>query len=165
MVVVACGDYVTEEALAGVKLFKERFPKIRLRFINILKLDILSEANAKISNKKIIEKYLTRDKGIVFNFHGYPATIKKLLFDYNLSERIIINGYEENGSTTSPFDMKARNGLSRFHLVKDLVELGTRQKIFSKKQQDKIFSEMDNFLHWEKSYIKKYKVDPESIKN
>ncbi len=165
LVVVTCGDYVTEEALAGVKLFKEKLPEIKLRFVNVFKLDIFNEQNNETSNSEIIKQYLTKDKGIVFNYHGYPATIKKLLFEYNLSDRIIINGYEEQGSTTSPFDMKARNGLSRFHLVQDLATLAYRQKIISKKKKDNACAEMDNLLKWEKSYLKKYKVDPEEIKN
>ena len=165
LIMATAGDYVTEEAIAGVKLFKERFPDIRVRFVNFFKLDILSEKNNKIPNSEILEFYLTFDKGIVFNYHGYKSSIKHLLFDYNLSERIIINGYEEEGSTTSPFDMKARNGLSRFHVVKDLSKMAHKQGLIGNRDIELVLDEMDNFLKEEKEYIKIHKVDPSYIKN
>jgi len=165
LVVATAGDYVTEEAIAGTKLFKERFPEIKLRFLNFFKLDILSEKNNKISNEDILENYLTKDKGIVFNYHGYTSSIKKLLFDYHISDRIIINGYEEEGSTTSPFDMFARNGLSRFHLVKDLATLAHNQDLLDESQYTAVLEEMANFLVAEKDYIIEHKVDPSYIKH
>ncbi len=165
LVVATAGDYVTEEAIVGLKLFKERFPQIKVRFVNFFKLDILLEENKSISNQKILEDYLTEEGGIVFNYHGYESDIKKLLFGYNLSERIIINGYRESGSTTSPFDMKARNGLSRFHLVANLADLAQRKNLISADEFNKVLKEMENFLIEEKEYIIKNKVDPDWIKN
>ena len=163
LVVATCGDYVVEEAILGLEMFKERFPEIPLRFVNFFKLDVLSEGNKKMTKEKILKDYLTENAGIVFNYHGYRGTIKRLLFEYNLSERIIINGYEEEGSTTSPFDMKARNGLSRMHLTKDLSALALKQRLISEKQYKEVEKEMDALLKKEKEYIKKYKVDPEWI--
>ncbi len=164
VVMATAGDYVTEEAVIGTLLFKERFPKVAVQFINFFKLDILSEKNAKVSNTEILEKYLTTDKGIVFNYHGYPASIKKLLFDYHLSERVIVNGYEEEGSTTSPFDMKSRNGLSRFHIVKDLANMAMISDALKKEEVKVVEKEMDNFIEEEKKYITEHKVDPDYIK-
>ena len=102
---------------------------------------------------------------IIFNYHGYRGTIKKLLFDYNLSERIIINGYEENGSTTSPFDMRARNGLSRMHLLKDVSSQLFKTGKISEEEKNKIHQEMDDMLAWEKNYIIENKDDPDFIAN
>jgi xylulose-5-phosphate/fructose-6-phosphate phosphoketolase len=165
VVIATAGDYITEEAVIGVKIFKEKFPKIKVRFVNFFKLDILSEENNKVSNKDILKNYLTEDRGIVFNYHGYTASIKKLLFDYNVSERIIVNGYEEEGSTTSPFDMKSRNGLSRFHLVKDLAQMAKISNAVSEKEFLEISKKMDYELEKEKEYILENKVDPDYIKN
>lgn len=164
VVMATAGDYVTEEAVIGTLLFKERFPKIKVQFVNFFKLDILSEKNAKVSNAEILKKYLTVDKGIVFNYHGYPASIKKLLFDYHLSERVIVNGYEEEGSTTSPFDMKSRNGLSRFHVVKDLANMAMISSALTREEVETVEKEMDNFIEEEKKYITEHKVDPDYIK-
>lgn len=165
VVVATAGDYVTEESIIGVKIFKEKFSNVKVRFVNFFKLDILSEENKKISNGEILKKYLTEDKGIVFNYHGYTASIKKLLFEYNLSQRIIINGYEEEGSTTSPFDMKARNGLSRFHLVQDLARMAMISDAVSESEFKKVYQEMEEELKKEKEYIIENKVDPDYIKN
>lgn len=164
VVIATAGDYVTEESVIGTLLFKERFPEVAVQFVNFFKLDILSEKNAKVSNSEILEKYLTVDKGIVFNYHGYPASIKKLLFDYHVSERVIVNGYEEEGSTTTPFDMKSRNGLSRFHVVKDLAEMTGISGALSNEQIQTVQTEMDSFIEEEKKYITEHKVDPEYIK-
>ncbi len=165
VVVATCGDYITEEAVIGVTLFRQKFPNVKIRFVNFFKLDMFDEN--VISNRKsdIYDNYLTSDKPIVFNFHGYTATIKKLLFDYDLSNRIIINGYEEDGSTTSPFDMVARNGLSRFHLVKDIATQATKVGAITEEQKTEVHIEMDEKLKWEKEYIKEHKVDPPEIKN
>jgi xylulose-5-phosphate/fructose-6-phosphate phosphoketolase len=181
VVVATCGDYVTEEAVIGVTLFRQKFPQVKLRFVNFFKLDMFSEYCAEppsegvepqrgveyychgLNKEEVYSKYLTQDKPIVFNFHGYPATIKKLLFDYGVSQRIIINGYEEEGSTTSPFDMKARNGLSRFHLVKDIAEMAAKSGVISNEEKIALHKEMNEKLQWEKDYIKEHKIDPPEI--
>ena len=164
LVVVTAGDYVTEETVIGLKLFRQKFPKLKVRFVNIFKLDVLAEENARFSQDEILTNFLTKKKGIVFNFHGYPETVKKLLFDFHLSDRIIVNGYRECGSTTSPFDMKARNGLSRFHLIENLARLAAKQKLISPAEYKKTADEMKKKLAWEKNYIKKNKIDPREIK-
>ncbi len=176
VVVATCGDYVTEEAVIGVSLFRQKFPNVKLRFVNFFKLDMFAEnynlhcdENACkgdwLAKAEINEKYLTHKQPIVFNFHGYTATIKKLLFDYGVSDRIIINGYEEQGSTTSPFDMKARNGLSRFHLVKDIATQAASVGVITDEQRAETHRQMDAKLKWEKDYIKEHKIDPPEITN
>ncbi len=161
VVVATCGDYVTEEAVIGVTLFRQKFPNVKIRFVNIFKLDIFNE---RLSQREWIHACLTEHTPIVFNYHGYPATIKNLLFDYGISDRIIINGYEEQGSTTSPFDMKARNGLSRFHLVQDLATQAYKSGAITEEEMQHAHEQMDAKLKWEKEYIIKHKVDPPEIK-
>lgn len=164
VVVATAGDYAVEETVAGIKMLKERLPQIKIKFVNFFKLDILAGKD-QLSQEDILENYLTTDLPIIFNYHGYRGTIKKLLFDYNLSDRIIINGYEENGSTTSPFDMRARNGLSRMHFLKDVAEQVEKTGKISKEEKDKIHQEMDDMLKWESDYIREHKDDPSFIKN
>jgi len=165
VVVVTCGDYVTEEAAIGLKLFRQHCPDVKVRFVNIFQLDLLADSSVNDDVRKGIQECFTEDKGIVFNFHGYPATIKKLLFDYHVSERIIVNGYEEEGSTTSPFDMLSRSGLSRFHLVKDVAAMALAQNTISAATFDSVVTAMDEKLQWERDYIKKHEVDPDEIRN
>lgn len=165
VVLVTAGDYVTEEAVIGLRLAREVLPEVKIRFANVFKLDVLNEENQKISNKDIVKNIFTEDKGIVFNFHGYSETIKKLLFDYHLSERIIINGYDEEGSTTSPFDMKARNGLSRFHLVENIARIANSQGVLPDEKYSEIAEKMKQELEKEQEYIIEHKVDPDYIKH
>lgn len=174
LVMVTCGDYVTEEAVIGVTLFRKRFPHVKIRFVNVCKLDVFSEyasheyegfdTKGKNSFKhELVDKFFTESKPIVFNFHGYTATIRQLLFGYNVSDRIIINGYQERGSTTSPFDMLARNRLSRFHLVSDLALQAGRAGMIEESQVQEVLQEMEDKLNWEKEYIITHKVDPPEI--
>ena len=165
LIVATCGDYVTEEAAIGVKLFRTIIPNVAVRFVNVYRLDMLAEALENPDKKAILKECLTKDKPIVFNFHGYPTTVKKLLFNHHVSERIIINGYQEEGSTTSPFDLGARNGLSRFHLVKDLALLANSKKLISNEELHTTTKQMDEKLAWEKEYIKEHDIDPDEIRN
>ncbi len=165
VVVVTAGDYVTEEAIAGMKLIREKMPKLKVRFVNVFTLDVFNEMHAYYSKEEILDKFLTRDKGVVFNFHGYPESIKKLLFEYQIADRIIINGYQESGSTTSPFDMKARNGLSRFHLLRDVAQMAHMKGSLDSETNEMMASFAEEKLAWERDYIRENRIDPESIKN
>lgn len=165
VVIVTAGDYVTEEAVAGLQLVRAKLPNLRIRFVNVFTLDVLNEQDARFDKEQIINQFLTRNKGIVFNYHGYPDSIKKLLFDYDIAGRMIINGYEEHGSTTSPFDMKARNGLSRYHLLRDVAMLAHLQGDLDSWTSADVVKFADEKLAWEKDYIIKNHVDPDSVKN
>jgi xylulose-5-phosphate/fructose-6-phosphate phosphoketolase len=156
VVVATCGDYVTQEAVIGVTLFRQKYPSVKIRFVNFFKLSF---------DKEIVEANLTDNKPVIFNFHGYATTIKKLLFDYNLSDRIIINGYREHGSTTSPFDMLSRNSLSRYDLVMDLATQAAKSGAITNEQMRDTHKEMTDKLKWEKEYIIEHKVDPPEINN
>ncbi len=164
VVVATAGDYAVEETIAGIKMLRERLPEVKIKFINFFKLDVLAGKD-QLSQEEILERFLTPDLPIIFNYHGYRGTIQKLLFDYNLSDRIIINGYEENGSTTSPFDMRARNGLSRMHFLKDVATQLEKTGKIDSETKNKIHREMDDMLQWEKDYIIKEKDDPNFISN
>ncbi|MCD5389793.1 MAG: phosphoketolase family protein [Candidatus Pacebacteria bacterium] len=165
VVVVTAGDYVTEEAMAGMQWVRSKLPELKIRFVNIFTLDVLNESDSRFGKEEILNKFLTRDKGVVFNYHGYPDSIKKLLFDYGISERIIINGYEEHGSTTSPFDMKARNGLSRFQLLRDVAHLAMNNGSLDSDTFEETAKWVAEKLEWERNYIIENRVDPDSIKN
>lgn len=165
VVILTAGDYVTEESMAGLQLIRAKLPKLKIRFVNIFTLDVLNEKNAYFDKESIINNFLTQNKGIVFNYHGYPESIKKLLFDYGISERIIINGYNEHGSTTSPFDMKARNGLSRFQLLRDVAHMAMNKGSLDSDTFEEIAKWVAEKLEWERNYIIENRVDPDSIKN
>lgn len=164
IVLAASGDYVTREALAAITLLKKYLPKVRIRFVNISELTALGVGDqTTATNSTYLDKFFTPDKSIVFNFHGYPHTIKKLLFDYTGSQRVKVNGYIEEGSTTTPFDMQVRNRTSRYHLVIDLAEKLYIQKDISRAQFVKIKTDLEKKLKAFHTYIIKNGLDPKEI--
>ena len=164
IVLTSSGDYVTNETLAAIPLLKSSLPQIKIRFVNVSELTALSIGDKTIkSDTKFLDKYFTKNKGVIFNFHGYPQTIKKLLFDYSGSNRFKINGYIEEGSTTTPFDMETRNKTSRYHIILDAIEVLLQQKNITKKEYQKVKIEITKKLQSHKKYILKNGNDPQEI--
>lgn len=158
-VIATVGDYVTRETIEAVKIFKNLMPHVRLRFVNFNKLDILAE-----EDKSNIDFLLTPDKPVLFNYHGYPSTLKKLLFGVVKYRRVIINGYREIGSTTTPFDMLMRNGISRFDTVKDLATLLKRYGQISYDEHEEINLAMNRRLKEAKDYATNHFDDLPELK-
>ncbi len=159
IVLATAGDYVNRESIEAVKVFKELLPDINLRFVNFNKLDILME-----EDKHHIDFLLTPDKPILFNYHGYPSSIKKLLFGKVKYRRVLINGFQELGSTTTPFDLLMRNGISRFDTVKDLATLLVRFGKISYDKYDEIVLEMNKRLREAKQYAEEHGDDMPELK-
>ena len=160
----AAGDYLTKEALAAIAIIKSETPNVRVRFVNILELSTLGVGGCHVP--LTFEKYFTADKPVIFNFHGYPQTLKELLFDYHENTgRFSVHGYIESGSTTTPFDMQVRNETSRYHLVMEayrtLGALGDVDKSQAKALEEKY----QNRLTEHREFIKENGVDPQEIEN
>ncbi len=154
VVLATAGDYINRESLEALKIFKNMMPHIRIRFVNFNKLDILAE-----EDKSGMDFLLTPDKPVLFNYHGYAGTVKKLLFGVVNYRRVLINGFQEQGSTTTPFDMLMRNGLSRFDMVKDLATLLKRFGTISFDEADEIHKHMNRRLKEAKTYAAENFVD------
>jgi len=124
-VVMACaGDVPTMEMLAAVEMLREHFPELKIRVINVVDLMALqpqSEHPQGLSDKDF-DVLFTRDKPIVFAYHGYPSLIHQLTYRRTNHHNLHVRGYKEEGTTTTPFDMAVRNDIDRFHLVKDVVD-------------------------------------------
>ncbi|MEK7614512.1 MAG: phosphoketolase family protein [Patescibacteria group bacterium] len=169
IVVSSAGDYLTKEALAAVDLAKKEDPNIKIRFVNILELSALGLGNSECRVPlHDFEDYFTKDKPVIFNFHGYPETLKQILFDH-LREgdggRFSVHGYMENGGTTTPFDMQVRNGTSRYHLVKEIFQTLEKRGVVSPNLVEKVVEKYDDKLSAHKEYIIKNGIDPEEIEN
>ncbi len=165
VVIASSGDYVTNECLAAIQIIKEMLPKVRLRFVCISELTSLGVGDETVkSSSPMLDKHFTKNRPVIYNFHGYPQTIKKLLFDYTGCNRIKVNGYMEEGSTTTPFDMKARNKISRYHLVLDVIDALLAEKSISKKDHDWVKKETVSDLNNHRDYILEYGTDPYAIK-
>ncbi|MCH4293306.1 phosphoketolase family protein [Shewanella sp. 3B26] len=166
VVLAGCGDYATQECMASLVLIRELLPRVRVRFVSVSELNSNGLGSRKFQQKPwMMDEVFTKDKGVVFNYHGYPNTIKKLVFDYKGSHRFRIKGYEEEGSTTTPFDMGVRNGTSRYHLVIDMAYKLFQQGIIDETQHVAITTDMLQRLVDHKNYIKANGVDPIHIEN
>jgi xylulose-5-phosphate/fructose-6-phosphate phosphoketolase len=123
-VIMACaGDVPTLEILAAVKLLRGFFPSLKIRVVNVvdlMKLQPASEHPHGLPDQDFDELF-TRDKPIIFAFHGYPWLIHRLTYRRTNHDNLHVRGYKEEGTITTPFDMTVLNDLDRFHLVADTV--------------------------------------------
>jgi xylulose-5-phosphate/fructose-6-phosphate phosphoketolase len=132
-VVMACsGDVPTLETLAAVDLLRRHAPELRVRVVNVVDLMTLqsqSEHPSGLSDHDF-DVLFTRDRPVVFAFHGYPWLIHRLVYRRTNHANFHVRGYREEGTTTTPFDMCVLNGIDRFHLVGDVIDrvpsLGSR---------------------------------------
>ncbi len=124
-VVLACsGDSPTLEALAAADLIRQHLPQVAVRFVNVVDLMRLqppSEHPHGLSDAEFDEVF-TKDKPVVFAYHGYPWLIHRLTYRRTNHDNLHVRGYKEEGTTTTPFDMVMLNDLDRFHLVMDAID-------------------------------------------
>ena len=124
-VVMACaGDVPTLETLAAVKLLRGYFPQLKIRVVNVvdlMKLQPTSEHPHGLSDADF-DALFTRDRPIIFAFHGYPWLIHRLTYRRTNHDNLHVRGYKEEGTITTPFDMTVLNDLDRFHLVCDTID-------------------------------------------
>jgi xylulose-5-phosphate/fructose-6-phosphate phosphoketolase len=122
-VMACCGDVPTLETLAAVDLMRQNFPDVKLRVVNIvnlMKLQPPSEHPNGLSDDAF-DAIFTRDKPLIFAFHGYPWLIHRLTYRRKNHDNLHVRGYKEEGTTTTPFDMTVLNDLDRFHLAGDTI--------------------------------------------
>lgn len=163
----AAGEYLTKEALASISILKEIVPTVRTRFVNIMEISAIGIGN-KLCQIPLyeFEEYFTSDKPVIFNFHGYPETLKQMLFDHqDGSSRFYVHGYTENGSTTTPFDLHLRNETSRYHLVIEALKLLAIDKVIDTNKAEFYIDNFNKKISAHKEYIMRYGVDPEEIEN
>ncbi|MBP6881668.1 MAG: phosphoketolase family protein [Candidatus Pacebacteria bacterium] len=155
MVFAAAGDYPTLEALAAISLVREHIPVMRIRFVNISSLSVLGVGNSQCRVlRHHFEYYFTNDKPVLVNFHGYPQTMKQVLFDYtSCLDRFIVHGYEESGSTTTPFDMMVRNRVDRYHLAMEAFAKAAEQNVITETQAQELISDFQERLAAHRAYV------------
>ncbi len=119
VVMACCGDVPTLETLAAVQLLRDHLPEMRIRVVNVV--DLLTLQSPRDHPHGIddaaFDALFTRDRPVVFAFHGYPALIHRLTYRRANHGNLHVHGFNEEGSTTTPFDMTVRNRLDRFHLA------------------------------------------------
>jgi D-xylulose 5-phosphate/D-fructose 6-phosphate phosphoketolase len=165
VVLVAAGDYVLSEAVRARELIKQELPDVRVRFVYVSSLTCgaIGHHDHQLDQAEF-EQIFTADRPIIFNFHGYPETIKAILFNYLTTNRASIHGYREQGSTTTPFDMMVRNQTSRWHLLMATVEAFAKTGQLSADKRDQIFAKYHQKITEHVDYIKQHGVDlPEIV--
>ena len=162
IVMACCGDTPTLEALAATTILRENLPELKIRFVNVVDLMKLEshERHPHGLTDADFNALFTKDKPVIFAFHGYPTLVHDLTYG-RANRNIHVYGYHEEGTITTPFDMRVQNKIDRFDLVKSalkyLPQLGNRGSFLTQK--------MNDILVEHKAHISEYGEDLEIVRN
>jgi xylulose-5-phosphate/fructose-6-phosphate phosphoketolase len=163
VVMACCGDVPTLETMAAVSILREHLPDLKVRVVNVvdlMKLEPQSEHPHGLS-EEAFDALFTKDKHVIFAFHGYPWLIHRLTYRRTNQANIHVRGYKEEGTITTPFDMTVMNELDRFHLVMDTIDrlpqTGEKGRALKRRMQAKLIEH--------KQYIDKNGQDLPEIRN
>ena len=161
VVIAACGTEPNLESLAAVSILHEKLPDLKIRFINVV--DLLKLRSPKHNPRGLSDEefdaFFTKDKPILFAFHGYEGLVRDLFFDRH-NHNVMIHGYRENGDITTPFDMRVLNQMDRFDLVKDVV-----LNLPDADKYGQIAAEMDSIIAKHNQYIRDEGADLPEVEN
>ena len=152
IVFASAGETPTLEALAAVSILNKELPEVKIRFINVVDLFKLQPATEHPHGLTDAEYDIlfTKDKPVIFNFHGYASLIHELTYRRHNNRLMHVRGYKEEGTITTPFDVRVQNDIDRFHLVMEAIKflprLGNRGAYLYQKMSDKLV-EHKQYIH------------------
>ncbi|TLQ05708.1 phosphoketolase family protein [Pediococcus stilesii] len=162
VVIAAAGTEPNMESLAAINILHDKFPDLKIRFINVI--DLLKLKSPKVNSNGMsdeeFDRYFTKDKPVIFAFHGFEDLIRSIFFDRH-NHNLHVHGYREEGDITTPFDMRVLNELDRFHLAQDAINSIPE---YAEKGAD-FAQEMDNTLERHYQYIRDNGDDLPEVKN
>ena len=161
---MACAGVVpTLETLAAVSILREKLPELKVRVVNIVDLMRLQPPGEHPHglHDADFDGLFTRDKPVIFAFHGYPWLIHRLTYRRTNHHSIHVRGYKEEGTITTPFDMTVLNDLDRFHLVQDVIE----RLPHSRDKWAWLKREMQDKLIAHSAYIREHGMDMPEVRN
>ncbi|HBI09729.1 MAG TPA: phosphoketolase [Franconibacter pulveris] len=157
-VVMACaGDVPTMETLAAVDLLRHYLPDLSVRVVNVVDLMALQtqEQHPHGLSQQAFDEIFTKDKPVIFAFHGYPSLIHRLTYLRNNHRNFHVRGFMEEGTTTTPFDMTVMNELDRFHLAQAAILRVDKLQ----GQVDEILDELQEKIAAHHRYVREYGED------
>jgi xylulose-5-phosphate/fructose-6-phosphate phosphoketolase len=163
-VIMACaGDVPTMETLAAVSILREMIPDLKMRVVNVVDLLALQakEQHPHGLEHGEFDRIFTKDKPVIFAYHGYPYLIHRLTYKRTNHENIHVRGFIEEGTTTTPFDMTVLNELDRFHLAIEAIERvpGLKEKV------PDVLDRLHVKLAEHHAYVRKYGEDMPEVRN
>jgi xylulose-5-phosphate/fructose-6-phosphate phosphoketolase len=162
VVLVGCGDIPTQEALAATALLREHFDDLKIRFINVVDLFRLQPAGEHphgLSDRDF-DSLFTRDKPIIFNFHGYPWLIHRLTYRRTNHRNLHVRGYKEKGSINTPLELAIDNEIDRFSLAIDVIDRVPRLQEIGSHAKEKLRDLRIDCVH----YAHENGIDREEIR-
>jgi xylulose-5-phosphate/fructose-6-phosphate phosphoketolase len=165
VVLAATGDNLTVEAVAAAQILRGEAPDWRVRVVNVLNLLALGipQKYPHGLTEERFQRIFPITAPVVYNFHGYTAAIKQLCWERPMNERFDINGYREEGSTTTPFDMHIRNRTSRWHVVIQSAQKIAARRPSAAARAEEMIRRYERKIAEHRVYVEEHGVDPPEI--
>jgi xylulose-5-phosphate/fructose-6-phosphate phosphoketolase len=165
VVLAGAGVYPTQEVMAAAWLLRRELPGLRVRVVNVTDLLILEPDTLHPHGltQADFEGLFTSRKPVIFDFHGYPSAVKQLLFERPAFPRFQVNGYIEEGTTTTPFDLFVQNRASRYDVLMQAVRAAAESDARVSARADGILARYEGKLREHHDYIRAHAVDMPEI--
>ena len=160
LILASAGDTPTIEVIAAKKILSKLLPNLKVRVISVIDLMKLDCNHPHGLNNREYNSLFTKDKPIIFNFHGYPSLVHTLTYN-RTNKNLHVHGYMEEGTITTPFDMRVINKIDRYHLILNAL----KYLEIDNDSKSKVRNYCNKMLRKHKKYIRENGIDMENIDN